>query len=257
MNFLTEEEREALQCVMDEQASQEKVYDEERSWRLYWAKTKAALRNPVTLTSAAWNFFYLWAYYGIIYWAPMLVNAILQRPLMSKSHIDITAVLLTAIPFGAAAVWQVVYSWHSQKRDEKKYHLIASYGAAGLLMALLPTVMKLSIPGAFAVIILCAMFVYGGYSISNSYIYGLLGAERGMGGAIFNSLGNLGGFVGPYVIGAAFHGTGSHAAGMYVMAAGLFTSCIVIGIYQPRWSEAKAMPHAASSADVKGVEQKV
>jgi MFS family permease len=60
--------------------------------------------------------------------------------------------------------------------------------------------MKSSVPGAFAVFIMCTMFVYGAFSICQSYISGLLGAERGMGGAIQNSIGNLGGFVGPYVI---------------------------------------------------------
>jgi nitrate/nitrite transporter NarK len=71
-----------------------------------------------------------------------------------------------------------------------------------------------------------------------------------MGGAIQNSIGNLGGFVGPYVIGAAYQATGNHSAGMYLMSAGLFVSCIIIAIYRPRWSEMKAMPHAPSSADL-------
>eukprot|EP00775_Hariotina_reticulata_P010519 gene10519-10679_t len=201
MKFLTEEERDALQFVMDDQASQEKVHTGDRSWAGYWSKIKSALHNPVTLTSAAWNFFYFWAYYGIIYWAPMLVNAVMKRPLSAKSsHIDITAVLLTAIPYGAAAVWQVLFSWHSQKRNEKRWHVATSYCTAAILMCLLPTAMKSSVPGSFAVFIMCTMFVYGAFSICQSYISGLLGAERGMGGAIQNSIGNLGGFVGPYVI---------------------------------------------------------
>jgi MFS family permease len=125
-------------------------------------------------------------------------------------------------------------------------------------MCLLPTAIKGSPAAGFAVFILCTMFVYGSFSISNSYIAGLLGAERGTGGAIYNSLGNLGGFVGPYVIGALYEKTHGHESGMYVMGAGLAASCIIVAAYQPKWSEAKAMPHAPSgvamAADVKSVD---
>jgi hypothetical protein len=105
-------------------------------------------------------------------------------------------VLLTAIPYAAAAVWQVVNSWHSQHRDEKRWHIVGSWVAAAVLMCMLPTAMKAGGTAGFAVFILCTMFVYGAFSISQSYISGLLGAERGVGGAIQNSIGNLGGFVG-------------------------------------------------------------
>lgn len=35
---------------------------------------------------------------------------------------------------------------------------------------------------------------------------------------------------------------------MYVMGAGLAMACLIVACYLPRWSEAKAMPHAPSSA---------
>lgn len=253
MTFLSEEERDVLQEIMDEQASQEKKHEGHRTWKGYWSKIKSACHNPVTFAAAAWHFFYFWAYYGIIYWAPMFVNAVLGKPLASKStKADVTTVLLTAIPYAAAAVWQVIYSWHSQYREEKRWHIVGSWMSAAVLMCLLPTAMKSSVTAAFAVFILTTMFVYGAFSISQSYLSGLLGAERGMGGAIQNSIGNLGGFVGPYVIGALYQGTGSHHSGMYVMGAGLAMSCVIVAAYQPRWSEAKAMPHAPSSANLGG-----
>jgi ACS family tartrate transporter-like MFS transporter len=127
----------------------------------------------------------------------MFVNAVLDKPLAAKNtKVDVTTVLLTAIPYACAAVWQVLYSWHSQRRGEKRWHLVASWMAAAILMCLLPTAMAKSKAGAFAVFCLVTMFIYGAFSISQSYLSGLLGAERGMGGAIQNSIGNLGGFVG-------------------------------------------------------------
>jgi hypothetical protein len=81
MTFLTEEERDALQFVMDDQASQEKVHNGDRSWADYWSKIKSALHNPVTLTSATWNFFYFWVRCVLVYCFDLfdvMVKCILQ-----------------------------------------------------------------------------------------------------------------------------------------------------------------------------------
>jgi hypothetical protein len=67
LQFLTEEERDALQQVMDDQASTERKYENERTLGCYWQKIKVAFKNPITFVAALWGFFYFWAYYGIIY----------------------------------------------------------------------------------------------------------------------------------------------------------------------------------------------
>jgi hypothetical protein len=54
----------------------------------------------------------------------------------------------------------------------------------------------------------------------------------------------------PYVIGALFEKTGTHYSGMYVMGAGLAVASLIVAGYMPRWSEAKAMPHAPSSPNM-------
>ena len=56
----------------------------------------------------------------------------------------------------------------------------------------------------------------------------------------------------PYVIGALYEKSGSHFNGMYVMGSGLAMAALIVAAYQPRWSEAKAMPHAPSSAALGG-----
>lgn len=54
----------------------------------------------------------------------------------------------------------------------------------------------------------------------------------------------------PYVIGALYEKTGAHFSGMYVMGAGLAVAALIVAAYLPRWSEAKAMPHAPSSPNM-------
>jgi hypothetical protein len=68
MKFLNEEERDVLQEVMDEQASQEKKHKGERTLAGYWSKIRSASANPITFAAAAWGFFYFWAYVS----APLL-----------------------------------------------------------------------------------------------------------------------------------------------------------------------------------------
>jgi ACS family tartrate transporter-like MFS transporter len=51
----------------------------------------------------------------------------------------------------------------------------------------------------------------------------LTGAGAAAGIALINSLGNLGGFVGPYLIGLAKHSTNSYSGGLY----GLAGACLV------------------------------
>jgi MFS transporter, ACS family, tartrate transporter len=52
----------------------------------------------------------------------------------------------------------------------------------------------------------------------------LSGAAFASGIAVYNSIGNLGGFLGPYLIGAIKEATGRYASSMMVMALGLIMS---------------------------------
>lgn len=55
----------------------------------------------------------------------------------------------------------------------------------------------------------------------------LPGAGAAAGIAMINSIGNLGGFVGPFAIGWLKHATGGYAAGLYVVAGTLAASAVV------------------------------
>jgi MFS transporter, ACS family, tartrate transporter len=55
----------------------------------------------------------------------------------------------------------------------------------------------------------------------------LSGAGAAAGIAMINSIGNLGGFVGPFAIGWLKNATGSYAAGLYVVGATLAVSAVV------------------------------
>jgi len=62
------------------------------------------------------------------------------------------------------------------------------------------------------------------WPLPSAYLTGT-GAAAGI--ALINSLGNLGGFAGPYLIGWAKHATNSYSGGLYALAAGAFLAVIV------------------------------
>jgi MFS family permease len=125
----------------------------------------------------------------------LIIQAVLGRPTVSNGRPDIVAVALTAVPFAAAAIWQVAFSFHSQRRKEKRWHVVASWLAAAVFMLAMPAAMTASPAAGMVVLVGATMGIYGAFSVSSSYVMELLGAERAVGGAIMNSIGNLGGFV--------------------------------------------------------------
>jgi MFS transporter, ACS family, tartrate transporter len=69
----------------------------------------------------------------------------------------------------------------------------------------------------------------------------LSGAGAAAGIAMINSVGNLGGFVGPFAIGWLKNETGSYSAGLYVVGATLAVSAVVTVLLS---RQSKRMPVA-------------
>jgi ACS family tartrate transporter-like MFS transporter len=59
---------------------------------------------------------------------------------------------------------------------------------------------------------------------------------------MINSIGNLGGFVGPFAIGWLKHATGGYAAGLYVVAGTLAVSAVVTLMLSRKEAREAAVP---------------
>ncbi len=104
---------------------------------------------------------------GLVYWVPTLVHAMLAGnaiPLSgsatgcdadsSKKQCggeasQLQAVLLTAIPFGLAAVTAVALGHSSEKRDERRLHISVPLLVGGAVFAFMPLLLRISIVAAF------------------------------------------------------------------------------------------------------------
>ncbi|MCC7125789.1 MAG: MFS transporter [Acidobacteria bacterium] len=124
--------------------------------------------------------------------------------------------VLSALPYLAGAIGMVLAARHSDSSGERRWHIaIAAWvsGAAFIATAfadgLVPSLVWLSL----AMLGLASMF--GPFwTLATSFVGGT-GAAAGI--ALINSVGNIGGFAGPYALGALRDATNSFSAGLIVI----------------------------------------
>ena len=166
-------------------------------------------------------FAFVMGQYGLTFWMPTLVkNAGVKDTFMVG--------VLSAIPYLCAAITMVLIGRSADARRERRWHLIvpALMGAVGFaVVATVGNNVALSIVFlslAAAGVLTCAPLFW---SLPTAFLQGTAAAA---GIAAINSVGNLAGFVSPYMIGALKDMTGSTSAGMYALAAVLVLGCIAV-----------------------------
>ena len=173
--------------------------------------TGRALRNGRTWLLAVIHLIIPVTLYGIGFWMPQMLKT-------ASGASDFIVGVLSAIPYAAGAVAMVVVGRHSDRTGERRWHVAVSAtvcAGALALSALSPgaawTVATLSI----AMMGLASMF--GPFwALVTSQLAGV-GAAASI--ALVNAVGNTGGFVGPYLLGAINDRTHSFAAGLLAIAA--------------------------------------
>ncbi len=152
------------------------------------------------------------AFYGITFWLPQIV----QR---SSGLGSATVVLLTAIPYVSAAIGMVLIGSSSDRTGERRWHVAVPclIGAAGFVL----TVLAPQTPTASLITLSIAAFGIWGtlgpfWTLPTAFLRGSAAAG---GIALVNSIGNVGGFVGPFLMGWIREATGSFSAGLLTLAA--------------------------------------
>lgn len=154
--------------------------------------------------------------YGISLWLPKVI-----RSLSGMSNLELG--LLSTVPYISAAITMVLVGLHSDRSGERRWHVaIPAFSAGVALLAcshsksLGPVVVALSI-SLMGVFSMCGPF----WAIPSGI---LNGAAAAAGIAFINSLGNLGGFFGSYVMGKV-----GASSGEFIIGAGLcFSGAVVL-----------------------------
>lgn len=157
--------------------------------------------------------------YGMSLWLPKLIQS-----LAGLSNFGIGVV--SSVPYIAAAIAMVLVGLHSDRTHERRWHTAmpafvgaAAMGTAAFVHSVTPAVFLIS----FAVL---GVFSMMGpfWSMPTSL---LSTASAAVGIAFINSVGNLGGFFGPYIIGRLRDASGGFRNGLLVVAAALMISGMV------------------------------
>ena len=156
--------------------------------------------------------------YTLGVWAPQIIKQFGLSPLKVG--------FLNAVPATVAVIAMVLWARHSDRTGERTWHVVLAclLAAAGLALA---------VPAAGVATALVALtFVNIGVSSSKPPLWSmptmfLSGSAAAAGIATINSIGNLGGFVGPAMIGWIKDRTGSFAGGLYFVGLLLLLSAIL------------------------------
>jgi ACS family tartrate transporter-like MFS transporter len=134
------------------------------------------------------------------------------------------------IPYLCGALSMVVWGWVSDRMGERRWNLFGACVVAtiGLIIA------GLGVGTAWALVgmSIAAIGFYGSkgmfWSMPSMF---LTGSAAAAGIAWINSLGNLGGFIGPYIVGWVREVTDSFAGGLYALAAFALMSAVVAAFW--------------------------
>jgi MFS transporter, ACS family, tartrate transporter len=158
------------------------------------------------------------ATYGITFFLPLIVKG--------AGFSDAMTGVITAIPYVIGTVGMVLWSFSSDRKKERRWHFIVAciVAATGLFAA---GWLGASVWG-LAALSVATVGLYGSkpsfWPLPSEFLSGT-GAACGI--ALINSIGNLGGFAGPYAVGWLKDFTGSYQSGLYFLAACALLSAII------------------------------
>lgn len=169
-----------------------------------------------------WSFAYfclMLGLYGLGFWTPTV---------LASHGVPLTYLgWAAALPYLAAIVGMILWSRNSDRRHERRLHLTIAYvlAAAGFLLAAFAPNASIAVVGfALAAIgILAAMPVF--WSSSTLALASPMVAAHI---AVINSIGNLGGFIGPVAMGWLRQVTHNYFAGLWSVAAALVVGAGIV-----------------------------
>jgi ACS family tartrate transporter-like MFS transporter len=168
-----------------------------------------AMKDPRVLAFGLLYFCMVVNVYGLSFWVGEIVDKV-------GGLSDVGKGFVTAIPYTVAIVGLVVISRHSDRTGERKRHAAVSMAVAAGAFALSTVVSPVA---AIACLAVGLFFLLGAHPVFWAMPAAFLsGAAAAAGIALINSIGNLGGFVGPYLVGLMKDATGSTDAGLLTLS---------------------------------------
>jgi ACS family tartrate transporter-like MFS transporter len=161
--------------------------------------------------------------YGLNNWLPKIIKQLGQMS-------DFNTAMLSAIPALVTFPAMLILGWSSDRTGERKYHTTIPRLIAALAMTSVVFVGN-NVPVALTMLTIAMVGIVGSYgplwAIPNAFLSREAYASST---GLITSLGNLGGFIGPYMIGYFSRRTGSFNGGLVTMAVAVFASSALIAL---------------------------
>jgi ACS family tartrate transporter-like MFS transporter len=213
--FLTAEERNWLVATI---AAERRATEAVRKFTLW-----QAMYNPKVLLLALNYLGIVTASLGMLIFIPQMIKSL-------GDYSNMTVGWLTMIPYTCGAIAMVAWGRISDRMNERRWNLFIGcvFSAVGLVIA----GMTMGTWWALVGMSIAAMGFYGskGPFFAMPPMF-LSGAGLAAGIAWINSIGNLGGFFGPWYIGVMKDLTGNYAGGLYGLALLGLIAAIVCALF--------------------------
>ena len=202
--------------ITNELQREKEAKNRHRSYRVWEALRH---RDVILLT---WCYFCaMTGSYGIAFWLP----TILKR-LSGKSDLKVT--LLAALPYVAAFITQQLNGWHSDRARERRWHAAIPVFVCGVAIAL-AVVYRANLTMSVGLFVLAGGSFYGFQPVFWAVPTRFLSESAAAASiGLINSVGNLGGFVGPMVMGYLANRTNSFSPGLLYLVGSLFVSGVLM-----------------------------
>jgi ACS family tartrate transporter-like MFS transporter len=213
--FLTAEERSWLVTTI---ATERRATEAVRKFTLW-----QALYNPKVLLLALNYLGIVTASLGMLIFIPQMIKSL-------GDYSNMTVGWLTMIPYTCGAIAMVVWGRISDRMNERRWNLFIGcvFSTAGLIIA----GMTMGTWWALVGMSIAAMGFYGSkgpfFAMPPMFLSGT-GLAAGI--AWINSIGNLGGFFGPWYVGVMKDLTGNYAGGLYGLALLGLIAAIVCALF--------------------------
>jgi ACS family tartrate transporter-like MFS transporter len=191
-----------------------------------------SLMNPMVWVLCLLYFARTGCNYGLGFFMPQIIKA--------QGYSNLQTGWIMLVPYVIGCIAMLAFGWSSDRRKERRWHLtiafliiVAGLWGAG---ALGPTTASL--------VLLCVASI--GINGSNPPFWPLpsaylTGPAAAAGIALVNSVGNLGGFAGPFIIGTAKKWTGGFSGGLYGLGClGLMGAIVTLITIKPKREASKA-----------------
>ena len=179
------------------------------------------MQNSVMWKLIVANFFYQSAIYAFVIWLPTVITS------LTKTNIGQVG-LLSTLPYIGTMIGMYIFGQLSDRSGKRKQYVILPL--LGLALSLLASVLLKDQPWlSFACLVLAGAFLQSAAPVFWTippllFTPSVAGPARGA----INALGNLGGFIGPFLVGWLKDVFGSTDAGIFTLVGFLVISFIVI-----------------------------